>query len=481
MQKAGLAFFVASLFLIHSAHAFYGAVTTQAQLKFSSRVEFRVRGEATKKRIAALADRAIRTQLDFLHGGLRADSLQKKFPHLGAPARDLGLSPKVGSIQAKDATLVPGKTDRYQVQYAFEDAIILQSDAFGESKTRSDIPIVLPISPELIYKQTFDKRTKSNPCTDANSNSSDMIFYYWNPDAEKCPLRGKTDKVIRTQGIIERIDNTRETYPEYDQLYLSKESGKVRKLVISVFLGYIDKVEDPTRPLRSDSAFESFRKLIRLLRSQKYKLTECDDRFTTDTDGFITSESGRGSDSFRVYEKTIEAMGQPLNVQVRVLLSNARYSSPIGTFHYHYLDALANSDIIYFDGHSGLGDALSLKKLRKDYGAENVQFKESYQILFFNACSSTSYFVPTYMAAKKDGTKSLDMITPAIPSFAASSLQNTVTFLTPFLRGEMPSWQKILDQLEESNYLPSELEEDAIEGDTYLFSVSGDEDNLWRP
>jgi hypothetical protein len=144
-------------------------------------------------------------------------------------------------------------------------------------------------------------------------------------------------------------------------------------------------------------------------------------------------------------------------------LGDTGINSEDKTFHIRLVDAFENSDILVYDGHSGLGGNLDLESLPK------INFnKKKYQIYFFNGCSSYPYFNGAFFAAK-GGTKYLDVVTSGLPTFADTAGPNVMAFLDNFIKGKSLSYQTILRGLEVSN-------EDY---GTYLTGVNGDEDNIF--
>lgn len=436
---------IAALFLSLSAQAYYGRNAQEAILTYQAPIEVD-RGLTT-----AEIREAIEFQIEHLMGSFQAASFQESFRHPGV----LGENHRVKILSKRR-----GRTaDTQTVTYSFEGKVVFQKTLFGSSLATKKVPIVLPLNPNEIYALGMNSSGTLNLCTDEHYNSEGDFWYFWDVGMENCPLAENTSDVLRISGRLKPLKNTTLTYPEYDLLYGDNGNGDLTE--ISFFLGYIDEIRHVNRPMRRDDAFATLKFLEKDLKERGFEKSESRDAFRVYANGSIQN----GANFWRVYEKTVRALGRETTVRVNILLADTELGTNDTTFHSYLVPALESSDIVIYDGHSGLGGNLDLANLPA------VSFDPSkYQIFFFNGCSSYPYFNGTYLNAK-GGSKMLDVITSGLPTLSYTSGPNAVAFANRFLEGKTTSYQKILSELEASN-------DDA---GTYLMGVSGDEDNSFRP
>ena len=70
--------------------------------------------------------------------------------------------------------------------------------------------------------------------------------------------------------------------------------------------------------------------------------------------------------------------------------------------------AIEEYEIISYNGHSGQAnlDLDAMNKRLASIGSQKIKFNQKYQIIFFNGCSTYSYYNKKYFKAKK-GVKTL--------------------------------------------------------------------------
>jgi len=412
------------LFLITSLSfaqdKYYGAKSTEAFLSFEGEILLDQPLSQAKQR------QAILEQVNFLIGHFQAPTHLESFRYPGV----LGEENRV--ILKNERTLDAGTIVKYQ----FVGKVNFHRNVFGRDG-KASVPLNLPLSPSKIY-QLGVVRGK-NRCTDPTYDSEDDFFYFWDPDKEGCPLKGNSTDVLRIKGQLQQLENTKSTYPEYDQLY-SKP-----KLKLSIFFGYIDK------PTNRDFGAYAYREQMQTLKDLGLELA---------------GEERVGPNWRAHFMGEIKSqLGTKITIDLTLWLTDTDLGSSDRTFHKELIKAFREDDIIAYDGHSGLGGNLDLDLLPR------FKFNSNYQIFFFNGCSSYPYFNAKYFAAKPGGKANLDIITSGLPTLTSTSVSNMTAFLTPFVKGHLPSWQTIMNRIEASNG----------EEDTYLMGVNGDEGNRFRP
>ncbi len=463
MKNSTLFGFVALLALASASQsqAYYGRHGTEARLTFSAEADVPLGGklptaaEANQKSSsqAKRVREALDPQVQHLMGTFQSASFLKEFPFAGV----LGETYDLRITKIEKGT----ESGRAHITYKFSGTVAFNKGAFAKRNPREDVPIRLPFQPDRIYSISFDTQKNENPCTDEHYNTEGDFWYFWDPEQKGCSLAGNDSDVFRTYGKLEMYENTKTTYPEYDQLY--GEDGTKEALNISVFFGYINDVSNVRWPHRMDDGRDAFKATTAYLKKQGYSLTANHSGFREDSLG---RDIGKGINFLQTWESTISSGGRELPVRVQVMLADTDINSKDSTFHNYWDDALENSDILYYDGHSGLGGNLDLSRL-----PGKIKWnKELYQIIFFNGCSSYPYFNGSYLNAK-GGSQYLDLVISGLPTMTSSSIPNAQAFLENFIEGKKRSWQTIISDIDRSN------------GDdgTFLVGVSGDEDNRWTP
>ncbi len=425
-----------------SAFAYYGKSATEAMLTYEATIEVK------KGTSPVELDAAIQEQISYLMGTFQSASFIDAFKNPGVLGED-NTTKVLGSEPAPEA-------GRIRYRYKFKGKTVFRKNAFRAGSNVRKIPITLPLALDRIYQ--LGVVGHENLCTDEHYNSEGDFWYFWDPEMPNCPLRGNDTDVVRVTGKLEKLENTTLTYPEYDRLF--GENGNGSTFEVSIFLGYIDDITRPYSAHRKDDAFLAMKDVEAYLADNKYDLT-------MKKDAFRLSEAGekKGANFYRVYEKPLKVFGKQIKARVKILLADTDINSKDPTFHAFLVPAFENSDVLVYDGHSGLGGNLHL-----DYLPPIKFSKAKYQIFFFNGCSSYPYYNGMFMKAK-GRSGSLDVVTSGLPTLASTASPNVQAFLDGFLSGKALSYQKILGDLEKSN---------GEEG-TYLVGVNGDEDNKFKP
>ena len=455
---------------VNSAHAYYGAQSTEAWLTYEATADLPM---STSPSLEQLNDPGsaqhrnaitkLHDQIDHLMGVFQSVSFIKAFHYPASLGSEQDYEIRFRSIE-------PGLgRGRKKLSYDFKGKIVIKKDVFTAGQTaRGDLPIILPYQADRIYSLTYDKKRKHNFCTDDHYNDDVDFFYFWDPENEGCPLKdAASDLLIRTLGTITELPNTQKTFPEYQRLYDKTVDKGV--LNIWIFIGYINDLKTLKKVNRHDDAVSSMKQVESFIAlSEGFEEIERKGPFREDSLGRkVVSTGGRGINYLHTFEKKIQPPGysQPngLKVQIHIMVGDTDIDSKDSTFHNYWQKGLQEGDIVYYDGHSGLGSNLDLSKLNAKLEQPIEPNLKKYQILFLNGCSSYPYFSEMYFDFKKGGSH-LNIITAGLPTITSTAAPNMIAFLSPFIRGRSDSWQEIMDSLELSN---------GQEG-TYLFGVKGD-------
>ena len=421
-----------------SQEKYFGARSTEANLKFEASIQIETSRSLTLETLNGSTPKAreiqssVDYQLEFLIGHFQSESFLGTFRYPGVlgdkhKVKFIAMEPRVGNHQF--------------VRYRFEGKSVFHTKVFERAGSVS-VPLRLPANPYTLYKK--GNVGGKNKCTDEHYDSEGDFFYFWDPDKKGCPLKGNAVDVLRIEGRLDKLSNTVSTYPEYDRLYNNDE------LNISVFLGYID--DEPKVSRTKDDAYLTYKEITAALKAGGYEVVE--------------QKNFKTLNYLSKLEKTFRnQLGVVQKVIVNVLLSDSSTGITDKTFTEYFAHALKTSQIVAYDGHSGLGGNL-------EYDRFSIgKLPNFYQIFFFNGCSSYPYFNSMYFEQKPAGKKNLEIITAGLPTLTSTSTTNMLSFLDPFINGRVHSYQTLLRSLEKSNG----------EEETYLMGVNGDEDNKYRP
>lgn len=482
------------LILAINSNAYYGRHSTEAQLNFDARIEIDFVSETAIEDI--LKDKGnkeyvleeIDAQLQFLLGTFNSESFKKETDDATA---SISKEYKIKLLSVSKSK----KEDHIIVNYNYDGKILVHKDFFEKNadKNLSEIPIKLPVNIHEIYtlgvrqvkvpidldKPNGKKEIRDfNLCTDDHYNSEDDLFYFWDPDRinltgrdfkyPNCPLKNDSENINRLFGSIRKLPSSWQKYPEYDRLY---KSGKLK---IYVFLGYMNDVENFSKPIGDDYIYEGFEYIKEELERNGYELSEENvNKKFSQSKGFY----GTGINTFLKYtrnnikrdpvtsEEKKSSKELSLDVEINILLSDTAISSKDRTFNHFYNQALMDGDLIVYDGHSGLGANLDLELLEGKLASN-----KKYQLIFINGCSGYPYFKDMYFDAKKGGSKNLDLILSGISTLSDTVGQNVMGFLEGFINGKTYNASYILKEIEEASF--------DMNG-SYLTGILGEEDNEW--
>lgn len=408
---------------------YVGSNSTEAILEFNATVEL----ETTRNPVVKTLKKVIESQLEHIIGPM---SLTQ---YTAVPKGDHTISDI--KITNKTATAVT-------VGYKYKGTIVVQN---GPTSTYD---VFLPVNPSKIYSASMVG--SSNPCTDEHYQSEGDFWYFWSPERDGCKLKAGKDFVV-VKAKIQRIANSKLTYPEYQNL--PDANGYI---TVHVLFG----MDDPTlgrNPIKSrDINAYNYREFRNYLIKNGYKATQWND------------------EQVKTIAKTLNGDAPFVETIQKGKIAYRFFYGPTGIdedslgFHWFYKDALENGSIMMYEGHSGLGGHLDLDSIEASLG-ETIKFNKRYQIYFFDSCTSykyynTAYFERKMTAADPKGTKKLDIFTnglatafdamPAASAALAVALEKSLNFAVN--GSNFVSYQTMAKQIDSDN----------------LFGINGDEDNV---
>lgn len=411
--------------------------SSEVQMSFTHQVEVIVSNRPPSEKRSR---QAIEDQLRHMFGSMAAQEVQ------GVPRGDHEVN-ILQSTQTSEYT--------YQVQYEFNGTILL------ENSTKRTYSFFLPNNPYTIYLASSDRG--NYPCTDPHYQSEGDFWYFWNPLQKGCPLKNPEHYQTVT-AKIKKIPNTKISYPEYSRLVDSK--GNIK---ISLLMGMDDPSLDRDPNTSRDINAENFRQIKKDLLALNFE-----NSMASDTEIQKITPQTNQKPYIENFNKTFERDGKKISILVQIFYGPSGIEEESQNFHFAFKDALENSSVMIYDGHSGLGGHLDLPSIEQ---TENFKIKlntKKYQIYFFNSCSSYSYYNSMFFDQKRTstdpkGTKNLDILTNGLLTYfyaMHSTNMNLIKAILAWAEGKATvSYQALAKDIDSNN----------------LFGINGDEDNPTTP
>ncbi|MBN20193.1 MAG: hypothetical protein CL678_02810 [Bdellovibrionaceae bacterium] len=331
--------------------------------------------------------RAIEKQIAYALGGMHSQKIKAtpKFDH------SIKITEVVSSTNINE----------WKATYEFTGTIILPKNS-GETYS-----FILPIRPDSIYRQSEVKNEwgqKKYPCTHKHYQSESEFSYFWDPFNKGCKLRAGIHYETVYGSLSYPLKKTEiKHYPDYKQLI------KNNQIPISVFFG-LNKNGNIKNPYISlDYQARAYRDFVKKLKNSGFK-----------------NNKRRGRNKFK--NGLIETFTRYSKIHGRITVktffgvaSESDYRNQ--NFYNKLHQAFKESTVIIYNGHSGLGSALSLETIEEESGRKLSIDSDQYQILFVNGCKSYSYYNESFANLKN--RKNIDIITNGIESIFKDNASKT--------------------------------------------------------
>ena len=315
---------------------------------------------------------------------------------------------------------------------------------------RNDVPASyefrLPIDMSYAAQEAFaDKYGHS--CVDwgAHDVTPGSMWYYFRPKRSGCSL--SEDDALRTTATVTLSEiNTSGKYPEYDRVW---EDGVLK--VVAIFGKYEDGATEA-----SDAGIAAYNRFVRELRQT-----------LSDFELVTTPEEVPSYPGIAVPDITFEATlapGRRIEV-VALLVDNVRTAGL--DFDRRYESLTPDADLIAYNGHAGLG--ANIRALAR----KGAWRRGQYAIVFMNGCDTYAYVDDALFAAHAEvnpddprGTKYLDIVTNAMPSFFRSMANATLVLIEGLMQYDEPlTYERMFQRVDSSQ----------------VILVTGEEDNTFVP
>jgi hypothetical protein len=338
----------------------------------------------------------------------------------------------------------------------------IQRTSLGDGTTRVTYHALLPVAwgsktnlptaydfvlPRRVDYQGLEAFTTkySHSCVDSSAHDVDAgsMWYYYRPRASGCSLDG-ADIVSFPANISLSEENTDGKYPEYHKIWEDQ-----RLTMVSIF----GKNEDGATA-NSDAGISAFNTFISRVRREISGIT------TTPAD--LPATPG-----IAFPDVTLTAQlpgGRTLTIHA-LLVDNIRTAGP--TFDARYEQLSTEADLIAYNGHAGLGSNVRALAGKGRFRAGK------YQIFFMNGCDTFAYvdgaLAQTRARLNSDdptGTRYMEIITNAMPSYFSQNARADMSLLTGLLRHDAPmTYQAMFRGIDR----------------TQVVLVTGEEDNVYVP
>lgn len=301
----------------------------------------------------------------------------------------------------------------------------------------------LPKQIDFSGLEDFTNSYKSS-CIESGAHdvSSGNLWYYYRPNRSSCKLQ-PADFVAVNATVTKSLENTEGKYPEYHMVW---EDQELR--VVAIF----GKYEDGAKTT-SDAGISAYNNFVSAIRSN-WSTAKVSPTFSgspgvanPDVTAEITLSNGR-------------------KIVINALLTDNISSAP-QTFYQRYEGLSTEADLIFYNGHAGLGQNVKALAKKGEFRAEK------YQIFFMNGCDTFAYvdgsLAKTRSVLNPDdptGTKYMDMVTNAMPAFFSSMPSASMALIKSLSENDKPkTYQEIFAKIDKSQ----------------VVVVTGEEDNVFTP
>jgi len=286
----------------------------------------------------------------------------------------------------------------------------------------------------------------SHSCVDSGAHDVDSgsMWYYYRPRQSGCNLAAE-DVVKTTAKVTKSDENTSGKYPEYNKVW---EDGTLN--VVAIF----GKFEDGAKT-SSDAGISAYNRFVAEVRSTLGSGTKTVPATIPQSPGVEVPD----------VEFTQTLSGDRKVHIVALLVDNV--STAGAAFDKRYEPLSGHADLIFYNGHAGLGQNVRALQQKGEF------FPGVYQIFFMNGCDTFAYVDGSLAEARAvlnpddpTGTKYMDMVTNAMPSFFSSMPSASMAMVKGLLNRDDPqTYDEIFANID----------------DAEVVLVTGEEDNVYSP
>lgn len=314
------------------------------------------------------------------------------------------------------------------------------------SKTNlpSSYELILPLNMDSTAIETFT--TAAGPAC-AESGAHDLeagnYWYYYRPSRSGCSLpRGGVVRARATATVS--TENTEGKYPELHKVW---EDDAL--IVVSIFGKYEDGATTD-----DDAGIAAYNRFLEVIQDELGNVTT--------TPANLAADPGVASPDVTI--EATRADGRRVRVHA-LLVDNVRTAG--AAFDARYGALSTEADLIAYNGHAGLGSNVRALVRKGNFRAGK------YQIIFMNGCDTFAYVDGALAEARAalnpedpTGTKFMEIITNARPSYFASNASNDLALIRGLLSYAEPrTYQRMFRDFDSAQ----------------VVVVTGEEDNVYVP
>ncbi len=439
----------------------YGTDNVEAYISFDSHFYMPLsQSPRSQSEFDTATDRRAKSTLEYLFGVFQFHPPFDKLQGIpfGNPSWKIDSTMNPG---ASEIVVYQGKRMQ-KIKYHFNDKGLFRKSLFLSEDQPKLVELRLPLDIDSIYGlgviqvEEGGKMVAKKPCTDSHYDGANDFWYFWNPAKSGCPDILKTEGTTLVQALLTPLPNTEVTYPEYGRLGTESEltvyvanAANGAKVAIEPAP---ESMNEATRAAYDgDAGVKAYKSFLQRMEQLAFKISPV---------------------SHRRHTLTATVKGRLVTVHAGLFKSSVRESNTAikEEFENFIRDAMNLGDVFIYNGHSGLGGTLPVKRFAREPGTLSIPDK--YQIYFFNGCSTYAYYRDAYFDQKAGGTKNLDIVSTGLESYFG--MQHLVTSnLIFYLMNRQQTWQFIVDDLYKA---ASTLGFDTVKHASH-YSVNGDEDN----
>ena len=274
-------------------------------------------------------------------------------------------------------------------------------------------------------------------CTDEHYNTFGDFWYFYDPFRKGCEYLAKAPMGAAVTLKIKEIAQPNDISAGFKAMRADNGNGDLFE--IATINGFSESSTD-----KEDDGRVNFEALNEWLVKQGFTMK------------VLAKFETRPVLEFTKLVKTDE--GKTINFRIVRLLAETGVGTKNVTFAKFFKNAMERSDVVVYNGHSGLGGNLDIPSIEEKSG--EIQFNpKKRQLFFFDSCSSYSYYLYPFEQKKSKGK--IDIITQGLQSYFWTEVPSLQALLKHLLNvNSNPMWSEVLHSMEAP-----------LEGNTQLLNV----------
>ncbi len=310
----------------------------------------------------------------------------------------------------------------------------------------TEYELIMPKRADFTGLEEFTEKY-SHSCVDYGAHDVDAgsMWYYYRPNSSRCDLADEDVVRIPVTASISEV-NTTGKYPEYHKVW---EDDALQ--VVAVFGKYKDGATS------GDAGINAYNRFL------------IEARRALEITGDVTTEPADlplnpGVDVPDVTFRADLGDGKTVEI-VALLVDNVRTAGV--EFDRRYAELTPRADLIVYNGHAGLGSNI------RAMASKGAWEPGQYSMIFMNGCDTYAYVDSALTDARAAinpddpvGTKYVDILTNAMPSFFREMSNSTMALIRALLEADEPrTYEQIFADID----------------DDEVVIVSGEHDNVFVP